>query len=328
MVASSLNRDDKEKPMVIAIVGPTASGKSAVGLELAKRIDGEIISGDSMQVYRGMDIGTAKASREDLASVRHHLIDVVDPCDEFNVASYQKLAQDAIADITARGKMPIMVGGTGMYIDSVLNGFLFPYEGKNGEVRERLVEEGELLGSQALHERLEDVDPEAASKIHPNDLRRIVRALEVFITTGEPISSLQKNHKANKPYKSVYFGLYVERQILWERTAARVDDMIERGLVDEVRMLMASGFAECLIAMQAIGYKEIVEYIRGEIPFEKAVELVKIETRKYAKRQMTWFKRNESINWIDTSENSDVSSICDYIEKALVDSVSSSTDQF
>jgi len=317
MLLENLKKLNDDKPWVIAIVGPTASGKSAVGLKLASQVDGEIISGDSMQVYKHMDIGTAKPTADELALIKHHLVDVVSPNEEFNVASYQILATKAISEITSKGKLPIIVGGTGMYIDSVLNGFLFPHEGKNEEVRERLMDEGERFGSQHLYERLEKIDPEASKKIHSNDLRRIVRALEVYETTGEPISALQKNHKANKPYNSIYFGLYVDRPIIWEKTALRVDDMINRGLVDEVKSLMDSGFEQCLIAMQAIGYKEIVSYIKGEISFEKAVELVKIETRKYAKRQMTWFRRNKSINWIETSKYSDVSSICDYIQNHI-----------
>ena len=291
-----------DKPMVIAIVGPTASGKSDVGVRLAKKINGAIISGDSMQVYKRMDIGTAKPSEDELNEVEHHLIDVLEPTEEFNVSKYQALAHDAIMDITSRGKVPIVVGGTGLYIDALLKGFIFPDTGKSEEVREALMQEGEEKGSILLHERLTSVDSEAASKIHPNDLRRIIRALEVYMTSGKPISEMQRMHDSTKLYRYQYFGLDVERESIRNKIDIRVDKMIEAGLIEEVKSLIDSGFAECIISMQAIGYKELVRYFFGESTLDEAITHIKTETKKYAKRQMTWFKRSPDTMWMDANE--------------------------
>ena len=291
-----------DKPMVIAIVGPTASGKSDVGVRLAKKINGAIISGDSMQVYKRMDIGTAKPSEDELNEVEHHLIDVLEPTEEFNVSKYQALAHDAIMDITSRGKVPIVVGGTGLYIDALLKGFIFPDTGKSEEVREALMQEGEEKGSILLHERLTSVDSEAASKIHPNDLRRIIRALEVYMTSGKPISEMQRMHDSTKLYSYQYFGLDVERESIRNKIDIRVDKMIEAGLIEEVKSLIDSGFAECIISMQAIGYKELVRYFFGESTLDEAITHIKTETKKYAKRQMTWFKRSPDTMWMDANE--------------------------
>ena len=226
------------EPKVIAIVGPTASGKSAVGLELALALDGEIVSADSMQVYVGMDIGTAKATPEERALVPHHLIDVAQPDEIFSVARYQELAGAAVEDIWARGRLPVLVGGTGLYVDALIYGFLFPDEGRNPAIRAELERKAQEVGVAALHDRLRSVDPKAAARIHHNDLRRIVRALEVYQVTGVPISEMQRRHRGGKRYDARLFGLTMSRQQLVKRINDRVDQMVEQGLLDEVRRLL------------------------------------------------------------------------------------------
>jgi tRNA dimethylallyltransferase len=306
---------------LLVILGPTASGKSAVGMALARRMDGEIVSADSMQVYRGMDIGTAKPSLGEQVEIRHHLIDAADPDEVFNVARYQELAGAAIADAASRGKLPIMVGGTGLYVDAVVRGFLFPDEGRNPAVRKRLEREAAAGadGAPALHARLALCDPEAARTIHPNDLRRIVRALEVFEVTGRPITELRRKHVPVNAYDSKLFGLTMPREALAARIDARVDQMVAAGLVDEVRRLLQMGYDPEATAMQAIGYKEFVAYLAGREGLEQAIDAVKLETRKYAKRQMTWFRKHDDIEWIDVCGVSDPSDVASEIAARLGD---------
>ena len=306
---------------LLAIVGPTASGKSAVGVALARMLDGEIVSADSMQVYRGMDIGTAKPSAGEQAQIRHHLIDVADPDEVFNVARYQELASAAIADTASRGRLPIMVGGTGLYVDAVVRGFLFPDEGRNPAVRARLEQEAAQSagGAAELHARLTSCDPEAARKIHPNDLRRIVRALEVFEVTGRPITELRRKHVPAHAYNARLFGLTMPRDALAGRIDARVDQMVADGLVDEVRRLLQMGYDPEATAMQAIGYKEFAAYLAGREGLEQAIDEVKLETRKYAKRQMTWFRKHDDITWIDVGGISDPSDAASEIVARLGD---------
>lgn len=309
---------------LLVIIGPTASGKSAVGMALARRLDGEIVSADSMQVYRGMDIGTAKPSLGEQAEIRHHLIDVADPDEVFNAARYQELAGAAIADAASRGKLPIMVGGTGLYVDAVVRGFLFPDEGRNPAVRERLEREAQREaagagGAPALHARLALCDPEAAARIHPNDLRRIVRALEVFEVTGRPITELRRKHMPVNAYNARSFGLTMPREALAARIDARVDQMVAAGLVDEVRGLLRMGYDPEATAMQAIGYKEFAAYLAGQEGLDQAIDAVKLETRKYAKRQMTWFRKHDDIAWIDVCGISDPSDAASEILERLGD---------
>jgi len=305
---------------LLVIVGPTASGKSAVAMALALRLDGEIVSADSMQVYRGMDIGTAKPSLGEQAEIRHHLIDAADPDEVFNVARYQELAGAAIADAASRGKLPIMVGGTGLYVDAVARGFLFPDEGRNPAVRQRLEREAAGAdGAPALHARLALCDPEAAARIHPNDLRRIVRALEVFEVTGRPITQLRRKHVPVNAYNTRLFGLTMPREALAARIDARVDQMVAAGLVDEVRGLLQMGYDPEATAMQAIGYKEFAAYLAGREGLDRAIDAVKLETRKYAKRQMTWFRKHDDIAWIDVCGISDPSDAASEIAARLGD---------
>lgn len=283
---------------LLVITGPTATGKSAVAVEVALRVGGEVISADSMMVYRGMDIGTAKPTPAERKGVPHHLIDVVDPEEDFSVAAFQALAREHIWEINARGRLPILTGGTGLYIRAVVEGFRFA-GGVNRELRRRLAEEARRFGSLYLHERLQAVDPETAARIHPHNVKRVIRALEVFYQTGKPISAAAT--AVAPQYNALVFGLYLEREELYRRIEARVDAMLAAGLVDEVKRLLARGVPREATAMQALGYKEIAAYLKGEVTFEEAVRLLKRNTRRFAKRQFTWFKREEGIRWLDVA---------------------------
>lgn len=294
--------------ILVVIVGPTAVGKTDVSIEVASRLGGEIVSCDSMQVYRYMDIGTAKPGPSERARVPHHLIDVVDPNETFNVARFQELARAAIDDIAARGRVPLLVGGTGLYVKAVVDGFLFPWEGASPELRRKLEEEAELYGAPALHARLAEVDPAAARRIHPNDARRIIRALEVHATTGRPISEMWRRSGAGKMRidRLVMIGLVRDREALYERINRRCDAMVEQGLVDETWRLLERGYERALTAGQALGYKEIVEHLQGKCSLADAVETIKRNTRRYAKRQLTWFRADPRIEWVDLGTLSSV----------------------
>ncbi len=309
--------NDNKIPLVV-IVGPTAVGKTSISIALAKRLKGEIISADSMQVYRYMDIGTAKPRVQERKEVPHHLIDVLDPGEPFNVAEYQRMADDAIRDVYSRGHLPIFVGGTGLYIKAVVDGFLFPDSGKDLKLRETLKHEADSFGNQHLHDKLKAVDAEAAQRIHVNDLRRIIRALEVFYTTGKPISEHQRGWDSHEPrYNSFIIGLTMEREALYERIERRVDDMIREGLINEVKQIFSLGYSERLTSMQALGYKEIIGYLIGEYSLENAIEILKRETRRYAKRQMTWFKRDKRINWASLDKSQNIEEIVDKLLKLI-----------
>ena len=285
---------------VIVIVGPTASGKTKISIELAKDIKGEIISADSMQVYKYMDIGTAKADEKERAGIRHYLIDEVYPDEEFSVARFQQLALKYIDEILQKGKVPIVVGGTGLYINSLIYNINFSETISDWELREKLKKEAEEKGNEYLHQKLREIDPEAASRIHVNDVKRIIRAIEVFKYTNKPISYHQEISRLNPPkHKFLIIGLTMDRKKLYDRINRRVDLMLERGLVDEVKKLASMGYDKNSVAMQGLGYKEILAYLRGEMSLEDAIYILKRDTRRYAKRQMTWFRRIENVHWID-----------------------------
>ncbi|EEG78545.1 tRNA (adenosine(37)-N6)-dimethylallyltransferase MiaA [Dethiobacter alkaliphilus] len=284
---------------LLVIVGPTAVGKTAVAIEVAKKLGGEIISADSVQVYRGLDIGAAKPSREEREAVAHHLLDIVDPADNYTVADFQEDAKKAITDITNRGKLPILVGGTGLYVRAVVHGFSFSESGMDEEYRAGLHREAEQHGSQYLHGKLAAVDPEAAEKLHPNDLRRVIRALEVYRQSKRPISH-QVDKTSDEPiYNTVQFGLTMPRELLYRRIEKRVDSMLDAGLVDEVRNLLNEGVPPAAKSLQSLGYKQIVAYLTGQISLEEAIRLIKRDTRRFAKRQLTWFRRDEDLIWLD-----------------------------
>jgi tRNA dimethylallyltransferase len=288
------------KPRILAVCGPTASGKTALSIELAKRHNGEIISCDSMQIYRGMDIGTAKPTEEEKCGIPHHLIDIVDPSEPFSAADYAPLAKAAIADILSRGKLPIVCGGTGLYLDALLFERPFDECGGRSEVRERLEREAEEFGAHALHLRLQEVDPESAERIHENNVRRVIRALEIFETTGKKKSELDA---LESPAKYDFRAFELRRTDMDERYArigARVDEMIACGLLDETKKLLEMGiFEKNPTAAQAIGYKEILGYVRGEMSLADARERLCIATRQYAKRQVTWFGAKKYIETVE-----------------------------
>ncbi len=299
------NNNDKtinksNKPPLVIITGPTAAGKTDLSIFLAKELDGEIISADSMQVYQTMDIGTAKIKPEEMQGVTHHLIDVFPPEHGMNVAEFKELAKAAIADITGRGKLPIIVGGTGFYIQAVLYDIDFTAEEDN-TYRDELSALGETEeGRQKLYEMLKTEDPKAAEEIHPNNVRRVIRALEFKRNTGKPISEHNAQERAKEsPYDFMYFVINMNRDTLYKRIDKRVDIMLKEGLIDEVHGLLSRGLNEKHVSMQGIGYKEICQYLRGELTKEESIELLKQNTRHFAKRQLTWFRRERDVIWVD-----------------------------
>lgn len=295
---------------VIVIAGPTASGKTRLSIELAKAINGEIISADSMQVYKYMDIGTAKPDTEEMSGIRHYLIDEINPDEEFSVARFQELAMKYISQIHENGKIPIIAGGTGLYINSLLYNINFSETISDWALREQLEKEADEKGNRYIHNKLAAIDPEAAAKLHENDRKRVIRAIEVFTHTNMPISMHQRLSRMNPPpYRYIVFGLRWDREKLYERINRRVDLMLENGLVDEVKRLSQMGYDKSAIAMQGLGYKEILAYLAGEITYDEAVYILKRDTRHYAKRQMTWFKRVEGIQWLDIDESSNIAVI-------------------
>ena len=307
-----------DKPLVI-IAGPTACGKTATSIELAKKINGEIISADSMQVYKYMDIGTAKATKQEMQDIPHYLIDEFYPDEEFNVMIFQKKAKDYIDQIYKKGKIPILVGGTGFYINALVFDNNFVEEESDSNLRNELYELAEKNGAEYLHNMLKEFDPESAEKIHYNNVKRVARAIEFYKKTGKPISEHNKEAKSkSSPYKTAFIVLDMDRQKLYERINKRVDVMIEDGLVDEVKMLLEKGYKKELVSMQGLGYKEIVAYINGETSLEEAIEKLKQSTRHFAKRQLTWFRGQTDGLWIDISDgdvDNAVNKIIDYMEK-------------
>ena len=290
----------KEKKLIV-VAGPTASGKTGLGIALAKELNGEIVSADSMQIYRGMDIGTAKATPEEQAEVPHHMLDVAEPGENYSVSRYVEEATAACEDIFRRGRQPIVVGGTGLYIDALLAGRQFAGNPEDGALRERLGEEYERLGGDAMLERLREVDPQRAQKLAPTDRRRIIRALEVYQLTGRSITEHdEQSHLQPAAYPALYTVLrFAERGALYDRIEERVDRMCERGLFEETAALLERGVAEESTCMQAIGYRQAAMALRGEMTREAAVGLIKRSTRRYAKRQLTWFRRHEEALWLE-----------------------------
>ena len=287
------------KPLVI-LVGPTAVGKTAASIGLAKALNGEIISGDSMQIFKGLDIGTAKITKEEMQGVPHHLIDIKEPWETFSVAKFKRLADEAIADIHARGKLPIIVGGTGFYINSVLYEYHFGEADTDEAYRAELEQYAETHGNEALWNILQEKDPDSAAKLHSNDTKRVIRALEVLHVTGIPASERQSTvDKQTMRYNAVYIALNMPREVLYDRINRRVDIMIQDGLEAEVRTALANGVAQDALSMTSIGYRQMIQYFNEEISFDRAVELIKRDTRHFAKRQLTWFRHDPNIQWVD-----------------------------
>ncbi|MDP4180895.1 MAG: tRNA (adenosine(37)-N6)-dimethylallyltransferase MiaA [Bacillota bacterium] len=303
---------------VIVIIGPTASGKTALSISLAKEMGGEIISADSMQIYRYMNIGTAKPDKEEMAGIPHYLIDEVNPDEEFSVAKFKLLATEYIDEIIKNGKQPIVVGGTGLYINSLLYNIDFSETICDWELRDKLKKEAEEFGNEFLHKKLELIDPVAAKRIHINDLKRIIRAIEVYEYSKKTISEHQEVSRKNpSKYRFYSYGLMMDRERLYDRINKRVDLMFERGLIEEVKNLIKLGYDKNSVAMQAIGYKETLAYLKGDMTLEDALELIKRESRRYAKRQITWFKRTENINWIDLEIENDLNKITKNIKNNI-----------
>ncbi len=285
-------------PRILVVCGPTGIGKTRIGITLARRFEGEIVGADSMQVYRRMDIGTAKPTPSERAQAPHHLIDVVDPDDTFDAADYARLAGAAVADIHRRGRLPIVVGGTGLYIKSLLYG-LFPIPSPPQDIRNRLKAEAEEKGIDRLYNRLVGMDEEAATGIHPNDAFRIIRALEIQEAAGRPLSALRREQGFSCPrYSAFTIGLRMERNALYDRIDQRVEQMIVDGFLGEVRQLLNAGYSPELKAMQAIGYRHLVDFDTGRADWPETVRLLKRDTRRYAKRQLTWFRKDPDIHWI------------------------------
>lgn len=291
---------------VIVIVGPTASGKTGLSIELAKTIGGSVISADSMQIYKYMDIGTAKPDEAEKSGITHYLIDEVNPDENFSVAKFSELASGYIEKIITEGKRPIIAGGTGLYINSLIYNINFSETICDEALREMLKCEALEKGNRFLFEKLQKIDPVAASKIHENDVKRVIRAIEVYTHTQKPISEHEKQSRLEPPpYRYFIFGLDWDREKLYERIERRVDKMLENGLVEEVKKLVEMGYDKGTTAMQGIGYKEILSYLKGEHSLEETVYILKRDTRHYAKRQLTWFRRIKEIKWLNVDENSD-----------------------
>lgn len=287
-----------QKPHILCVVGATASGKTEYAVRLAKEYGGEVVSCDSMQIYCGMDIGTAKPTQEEKQGIPHHMIDVAKPWQNYSVADFVTEANRCIAEILGRGNLPILCGGTGLYVDSLLGGITFSQTARDDAYREELKQLAEREGKLAVHARLQIADPEAAAAIHPNNLKRVIRTLEIIKTSGKTKAEFDRDARGEEPYRAEIYGIQREREELYRRIDLRVDRMMEQGLLDEVQSLLKQGVPSDGTAMQAIGYKELVAYINGTCTREEAVETIKRESRHYAKRQLTWFRRNPAITWI------------------------------
>ncbi|PGZ96919.1 tRNA (adenosine(37)-N6)-dimethylallyltransferase MiaA [Bacillus pseudomycoides] len=307
---------EEKRDKVVIIVGPTAVGKTNLSIELAKALNGEIISGDSMQIYRNMDIGTAKVTEEEMDGIPHYMIDIKNPEDSFSVAEFQELVRGHIADITKRGKLPIIVGGTGLYIQSVLYDYQFSNEPGDHEYRKQLEQQAEEYGVEYIHRKLEEVDPISAKHIHPNNVRRVIRALEIFHTTGQTMSDQLEQQDNELLYDVALIGLTMDRDLLYSRINLRVDIMMKQDLLAEVERLYEDGVRDCQ-SIQAIGYKELYEYLEGKTSLEEAVMALKINSRRYAKRQLTWFRNKMDVNWFDVTSGEKNIEILEYIEGKL-----------
>ena len=298
------------RPLII-ITGPTAVGKTALSVRLAKAIGGEIISADSMQVYRHMDIGSAKIKKEEMDGVPHYLIDVLDPEEEFNVTVFQKMAKEAVEEIYSHGHIPIVAGGTGFYIQALLYDIDFTENGEDTSIRMELEKLGQERGAEYLHNLLRDIDPDSAEEIHENNIKRVIRAIEYYRQTGERISEHNKREREKKsPYDFLYYVVNTDRPRLYERIDRRVDLMLEQGLVEEVMHLKDMGLTRDMVSMQGLGYKEILDYIQGICTLEESVYVLKRDTRHFAKRQITWFKRERDVRWLNLPDfNNDLDQV-------------------
>ena len=306
------------KDKLIILAGPTASGKTSVSIDLAKRIGGEIISADSMQVYRGMDVGTAKIKADEMQGVKHYLINVLDPTEDFNIVKFQDMVKYSIEEIRHNGHIPILVGGTGFYIQSVIYDIDFDTQDDNGDIRKALEEEYDKMGADFMYEKLKKIDSVSAENIHKNNKKRIIRAIEYFLINNALISVHNESQRMkDSPYDFRFFVLNPPRDILYDRINQRVDKMVDEGLVEEVKDLKNAGLSSANISMQGIGYKEILEYLDGEITLDEAIDNIKQNTRHMAKRQVTWFKREKDVIYINPFEFENNEKIVDYIVEKI-----------
>lgn len=290
------------KPKVIVICGPTGIGKTSVGIDLAQTFGGEIISADSMQIYRYMDIGTAKPNAEELATVPHHMIDIIDPDEDFDAVQFSDRARPMILEIESRSRIPIVVGGTGFYIKSLLHG-LFQSKAVDPKIRSRLKKEATEIGGSYLYDRLKQMDPDTANRLHPNDSYRVIRALETIESTGRSLSDYHQNHGfANNPFNGLKIGLQMDRRKLYRRIDRRVDAMVEAGFVDEIKKLLGMGYSTGLKSMQSIGYRHMADFIEGRLPWEECIRTLKRDTRRFAKRQFTWFGADKGVIWHEPNQ--------------------------
>ena len=307
-----------KKDRFIILLGPTAVGKTDLSIDLARKFNGEIVSCDSMQIYTYMDIGTAKIQKDEMKGIDHHLIDIVNPDQEFTVSDYNILAREKIREINSRGRLPIFVGGTGLYINSLLYTLNFTEVEPNYTIREKYETLAEEKGVSYLHNILNEIDETSANRLHPNDIRRVIRAIEIYETTGVKMSERNLNFREyNTEFDSYILGLNMDRQKLYDRINKRVDLMIEAGLLKEVNWLLDMGYGKDLVSMQAIGYKELIEFLEGKSSLEEAVELLKRNSRRYAKRQLTWFRKEGKVNWIDVEDYSR-EKVFEHISKNLI----------
>ncbi|MGH1328468.1 tRNA (adenosine(37)-N6)-dimethylallyltransferase MiaA [Bacillus pretiosus] len=305
-----------QREKVAVIIGPTAVGKTKLSIDLAKALNGEIISGDSMQIYRTMDIGTAKVTKEEMDGIPHYMVDIKNPEDSFSVAEFQERVRKHIREITERGKLPIIVGGTGLYIQSVLFDYQFTDDAGDNIYREQMEKLALERGVEYVHKKLQEVDPESAERIHANNVRRVIRALEIFHTTGEKMSDQLEKQENELLYDVSLIGLTMDREMLYDRINLRVDIMMDQGLLEEVEGLYNRGIRDCQ-SIQAIGYKEIYDYFEDRVSLEEAVSQLKTNSRRYAKRQLTWFRNKMDVTWFDVTGGEKTSEILRYIEGKL-----------
>ncbi|MBU3092203.1 tRNA (adenosine(37)-N6)-dimethylallyltransferase MiaA [Clostridium sp. CF011] len=296
------------------LAGPTAVGKTEISIKLAQKLKGEIISADSMQIYKCMDVGSAKISFEEMSGVPHHLIDIIEPSEEFSVAEFKERAESAIEDISNKNKLPMLVGGTGFYINSLIYNYSFAHTNKDEEYREYLTKLSDEKGNDYVHSLLKDIDEESYNKLYPNDLKRVIRALEVYKVSGKPMSEFKSEQNIlDIPYNVHYFVLNMDRQKLYSRINQRVDIMFENNLIDEVIKLKDMGYNSDMQSMKGIGYKEVLYYLNGEISLNEAIEMIKQGSRNYAKRQLTWFRKDPRVTWINKDDFSSDDEIVEYI---------------
>lgn len=310
------------KDNLCIIVGPTSIGKSDLAIDLAQKHNGEIISADSMQIYKYMNIGTAKVREEEMKDIPHHMVDIIDPDEGFTVSDFKHMAKKHIKEINSKGRLPIVVGGTGLYINSLVYNLDFAQIPPNEELRMEYEDKIEKFGNEYLHNKLMKIDKSSGEKISIKDKKRIIRALEIYDSTGRTMSEYNKNFRVmNEDYNLLYIALDMDRAKLYERINNRVDIMLEKGLIDEVKSILEMGYNKDLISLKAIGYKEIIMYLENEISLEEAIELIKKASRNYAKRQLTWFRRDHRIKWINIDEYDKTIDICNNISDYIVESL-------